>query len=96
MGFSTEVMAGRLARQDEKCACCEKALVISNRDQGERGAWHAHHIDGDTDNNVLSNCACVCINDPENCHLNIAHNGDFQNGELAPKSVFTLNRDEYI
>ncbi|MDD2890227.1 MAG: hypothetical protein PHE49_06270 [bacterium] len=54
------------------------------------GAWHAHHIDGDNDNNDIGNCACVCINEP-NCHLK-AHGGNFTTGTLLPKSEFTLER----
>ena len=92
MGFPKEVAQDRFVKQGGRCACCGKLLVSRNRDLGSQGAWHAHHIDGDTDNNVLSNCAVVCINDPENCHLNVAHSGDFTNGSLALRSAFTLVR----
>lgn len=92
MGFPVEISVERFDKQNAQCALCDKEIVWLNTKKGEKGAWAAHHIDGDADNNVLSNCACVCINDPQNCHLNIAHSGDFKDGELAPKSAFTLNR----
>jgi len=76
--------------EKSKCAACGKEIVYSNYEKGDRGAWHAHHIDGNPDNNVLSNCACVCINEPENCHLRYAHGGDYVDGPLAPKSAFNL------
>lgn len=90
--FPKDIMEERFNRQQRKCALCNKDITFENYDYGTRGAWHAHHIDGDQQNNNLSNCACVCINDPENCHLNIAHGGDFTSGTLASRSEFCLNR----
>lgn len=82
----------RFDRQGGRCALCGKALVRANFDKGDRGAWHAHHIDGDWQYNALANCAVVCINNPENCHLNVAHGGNFRTGPLAPPRSFVLNR----
>lgn len=69
-------------RQKEKCAGCGKKLIWENRDKGDTGAWHAHHMDKNEDNNKSTNIACLCIN-PPNCHLEIGHSGDFESGELA-------------
>ena len=82
----------RFERQGGHCACCDKELVWESSKPGGRGAWHAHHIDGNSKNNALANCAVVCINETRNCHLNVAHSGDFVNGQLAPRSAFLLNR----
>ena len=91
MPFPIWMVVTRFARQGETCACCGKRLSLGNRDRGLRGAWHAHHIDGNRYNDRLSNCAVVCINAPENCHLNVAHQGSYTTG-LAPRSYFTLVR----
>jgi hypothetical protein len=81
----------RFKRQGGRCALCGKRLVLENYEKGEENAWASHHIDGDSSNNVIDNCAVVCINEPENCHLNSAHTGDFSFGVLAPKSWFHLD-----
>lgn len=90
MGFSEVAVRLRFDKQGEQCASCGKELVWKNRDRGDQGAWHAHHIDGNPDNNDISNCACLCINEPENCHLNVGHLGDSSSGKLAPISRFKL------
>lgn len=90
MAFSIEDAEDRFTVQGNRCALCGKELVFENSDQGDRGAWHAHHIDGNPENDDIDNCACVCINDP-NCHLNIAHGGEFNNGPLAPHRWFRLD-----
>lgn len=82
----------RFHAQGGLCALCGKRLRLYNFQRGDQGAWNAHHMDGDWTNNTLGNCAVVCINEPENCHLRVAHGGDFANGPLAARSWFTLNR----
>lgn len=77
------------ARQGGVCAICGKLLVIDAFEIGHRGAWHAHHIDGDPANNSVENCAAVCINAPERCHLEFAHGGDFANRNyLLPRKYY--------
>lgn len=39
---------------------CNKELVWENRGREGRGAWEAHHIDGNTSNDVHSNCEILC------------------------------------
>ena len=82
------IEAIRFNRQQGKCAVCGKQLVWSNYEVGKRGSWDAHHIDGDPQNNVLSNCACVC----SSCHFYECHSEDWKNGALLPRSSFILNR----
>lgn len=82
----------RFETQGRQCADCGKELVWENWDKGDRGAWHAHHIDGNSDNSALENCACLCVNEPENCHLNVGHGGDFRDGELASADDLVLER----
>lgn len=96
--FSTDnsIEKKRFRRQREKCALCAKIIFFENYQKGDKGAWVAHHIDGNPNNCKFSNCACVCINEPENCHLKIAHGGDFNTGKLAPKSKFHLQGWSYI
>lgn len=96
MGFPENIAKMRLERQDGKCAVCGKTLVWENWDKGSRGAWHAHHIDGNRRDNTLSNCALLCINAPQNCHLKVGHSGDFNKGKLAPRSKFKLIRKASI
>ncbi len=53
-----------------KCECkitkhghegrCNKELVWDNRGRGGRGCWEAHHLDGDNNNNSITNCAIFC------------------------------------
>ena len=87
--FSPENVEKRFDRQTSKCALCGKLLVYENSKRNERGAWAAHHIDGIRRHNNITNCACVCINRP-NCHLHVAHGGDYKRGRLAPRSWFRL------
>ena len=53
-----------------KCECkiaihshkgrCSKELVWDNRGREGSGRWEAHHLDGDTKNNSITNCAIFC------------------------------------
>lgn len=81
----------RFKKQYGRCALCSKELVYENFNKGDKGSWHAHHIDGDAENNGLDNCACVCINNPPNCHLNIAHLGDYNSDSIVPLKWLRLN-----
>ncbi len=74
-------------RQDGLCALCGKELVRENYESGAKGAWAAHHINNDPEDNRLSKCACLCINKPDNCHL-YAHHDDFTCNTVIPKSEY--------
>lgn len=71
MAFSEDVVKDcfRIAR--DKCECrrkshnhpynyCGKELVWENRGRSGRGAWEAHHIDGNPEHDTHSNCAILC------------------------------------
>lgn len=89
MAFSHESVQEAWERQGGRCAACGKVLQSTNRDLGEFGAWHPHHIlpqsqEGTDDPN---NCAILCINYP-NCHFNVGHGGDWT--KHAPLSKTNL------
>ena len=73
-----------------QCECCKKALRWDNRDRGI-GAWHAHHINpikDNIDNDLVSNMAILCVNEPENCHFNQGHGGKEQEEQPITKWTF--------
>ena len=39
---------------------CNKELVWENRGRSGRGAWEAHHIDSNPNNDKLTNCQILC------------------------------------
>lgn len=82
------IEAAAFERQNGLCGACGKALKWECFERGDRGAWTAHHIDANPNNNTLSNCVCLCVNEPEDCHLNYAHHGDYNGSYLAPKRAF--------
>lgn len=65
------------------CECCGKKIVWGNRDKGEKGAWHAHHIVPKSVrvDDSINNMAMLCINNPENCHLNKGHGGNYKKAQ---------------
>ena len=77
--FPERIQRKAWERQRGLCAYCGKTLVWAHRDQGLRGAWHAHHRKPKhhEGKNSLGNCALLCINPPKkNCHLLRGHNGN--------------------
>lgn len=88
MPFSDDVVSRAWERQGGLCAYCGKKLARESRDKGSRGAWHAHHrkarVEEGTD--YLHNCVLFCINEPENCHLNIGHDGDYDRNPIINDS----------
>lgn len=81
MAFPRKVIVRAWLRQARKCAYCGKRLTPSNKDKGGVGAWHPHHRKPERlrGSNTLHNCVIFCINEPENCHLNIGHEGAWGN-----------------
>lgn len=62
-----------------KCECCGKKLSWgTSRANPGRGQWEAHH--GSRSSPVI-----LCTGDPENCHLNCGHAGDYQNPGVTPR-----------
>jgi hypothetical protein len=63
-----------------RCECCGKTLTNDNRGrESGKGSWEAHKAKG-RDMPVI-----LCTGEPESCHLNCGHNGDFQNEGVVPK-----------
>lgn len=66
MAFSEIVKWEAFRRAGGHCESCGKELVWHNHNEGERGAWEAHHktsvAAGGQD--VLSNCKVLCLE----CH----------------------------
>jgi len=89
MAFPHETVQQAWERQGGRCAACGKVLHWTNRDLGECGAWHPHHIlpQNQKGTDHLNNCAILCINYP-NCHLNVGHGGDWT--KQAPLSKTSL------
>jgi hypothetical protein len=87
--FPEEIIIQAFYRQKGICGLCGKKLVYENYEKGDKGAWHAHHLDGTNTNHKLSNCVCLCINKPENCHLE-AHFRDYSGDYVLPKTSFVF------
>ena len=66
MAFSKEAMRKIFDNDHGKCERCGKHLVFENHEEGERGAWEAHHrtakSSGGTDE--PSNGEALCLE----CH----------------------------
>ena len=89
--FADEDVEKRFNRQGHRCALCGKEIHWNSRgNKNKRGAWQAHHVDGNPENIVFTNCACLCINDPPNCHMEIGHWGFWGSEFIAPKSWYRL------
>ena len=73
MGFSDITLLKAWARADGKCESCGKTLAWSNHEEGEWGAWEAHHIKAQKDGgeNTLSNCKILCLD----CHKKTKSDG---------------------
>lgn len=56
MAFPDSVVEAVWQIVNGKCEKCGKQLVWDNRGREDRGAWEAHHIDGNPNNNTHSNC----------------------------------------
>lgn len=82
----------RFRKQQGLCALCDKRLCYENLHPDQPGAWQAHHIDGNPDNNTMRNCAAVCIGGVERCHVMLAHGGNTRTGPLAPRRMYILTR----
>lgn len=66
MAFSQSTIDIAWKRAGGRCEKCGKQLVYANHEDGERGAWEAHHKkavkDGGSDD--LGNCQILCLS----CH----------------------------
>ena len=78
-GFDSEEVRRAYELADGVCECCGKRLSWGNsRINPGPGQWEAHH--GNRSAPVI-----LCTGEPENCHLNCGHDGDFQNRGITPR-----------
>jgi hypothetical protein len=77
--FGSDEIERAFEQASGSCECCGKALAWKHsRSSPGRGAWEAHH--GSRASPVI-----LCTGEPENCHLNCGHDGDFQNPGITPR-----------
>ncbi len=73
MAFSQVTIYAAWLKANGRCERCGKELVFDNHQEGERGAWEAHHKTardvGGSDS--LSNCEVLCLD----CHKNTSSYG---------------------
>jgi hypothetical protein len=60
------------------CECCGKALSLASRGRYGKGSWEAHH--GSRSIPVI-----LCTGEPENCHFNCGHDGDYCSAGITPR-----------
>ena len=76
MAFSELTIAVAWKRAGDRCECertthnhdrvrCNKEVLWESRGREGHGAWEGHHYDGNSNNDVLSNCRIFCWNP---CH----------------------------
>lgn len=65
-GFSEEVKIEAWNNAKGRCEICGKQLAWENHNEGERGAWEAHHIipKSERGSNDRFNCQILCLD----CH----------------------------
>lgn len=88
MAFSNDNVKKRFIIVSKgRCECCKKEIIWENRDKGDKGAWHAHHVNPlkNGNNDLISNMAILCTNEPENCHLKQGHGGPNQEPQSKTK-----------
>ena len=72
-----------------RCECCGKMLDFESRgDRNSVFGWEALFIDGWDTPLVL------CLGQPENCHLNCGHQGDYRNPAVFPEEHRTFTADD--
>lgn len=63
-----------------RCDCCGKLLSFEDRGNHDSiFAWQAHFIEGWDAPLIL------CLGEPENCHLNCGHLGDYGHSAVFPE-----------
>ena len=68
MAFPKSIIDKAWERANGHCENCGKELSKNNHEEGERGAWEAHHITPQSEggSDTLSNCKVLCLD----CHKN--------------------------
>jgi len=60
MAFSDSTVASCWRIVKGVCEKCRNPLKWENRGRTGQGAWEAHHIDGNPNNDSLTNCQILC------------------------------------
>ncbi len=77
--FTKEEIRKAWIKADGHCECCGKKLSWENQGRCSGwGEWEAHH--GSRSTPVI-----LCTGEPQNCHLNCGHDGDYQNPGITPR-----------
>ena len=74
--FPASIVSAQFDAQGGCCALCGKRLAWTAYLPGDRGAWHAHHVNGDPMDHRPENCVLLCVGGEERCHL-AAHDGNY-------------------
>jgi hypothetical protein len=81
--FTPEEKLSAFVNANNKCVCCQKSLniTLNGRNAGE-GCWEAHHdrVSGEPHTPII-----LCANEPDSCHLECGHLGDYGNTGIFPK-----------
>lgn len=83
--FPGEIIEDAGERQDWLCAYCGEPL----HDENEEALidFDGHHLNGDPADHRLKNCALLCRESDQNCHLD-AHLGNFDGPDVLPDADF--------
>jgi hypothetical protein len=60
MAFSDSTVGSCWRIVSGKCERCGKKLAWSDRGSAGVGTWQAHHIDGNPNNDAITNCKILC------------------------------------
>lgn len=83
--FPESVIYDAGERQDWMCAYC--AQPLHDEDEEPLVDFDGHHLNGDPTDHRLKNCALLCREADQNCHLG-AHHGDFDGPDVLPDDDF--------
>ena len=60
MAFPDSVVTACWQKADRKCEKCGRTLVLENKGRVGFGCWADHHIDGNPNNDSITNCQILC------------------------------------
>jgi hypothetical protein len=78
--FPEDITRRAFDRQGGRCGLCGKPILWPLAESAGKGAWHAHHANGDDTDHRLENCVCLCLSKPR-CNAR-AHEQDFGKNEI--------------
>ena len=83
--FPGQVIEDAGERQDWLCAYCGQPL--HDEDEEPFVDFDGHHLNGDPTDHLVENCALLCRETDQNCHLD-AHLGNFDGPDVLPDDAF--------